>query len=399
MAGAYRRGELAYCSNVHPGETLAEVEGVLARYLAAVRQARGLPVQAAGLWLAADAARSLAADARALTAFRTHLDQAGITLHTLNGFPYGGFHAQRVKEKVYRPDWSEPARLDYTLALARVLAACLPEEAAEGSLSTLPLGDREGWDAARQQQALARLCRLTQALAELEDETGRRVRVCLEMEPGCVLERTQEAIDLFTRDLPAAAKAHGVPAQALTRHLGVCYDVCHQAVMHEDPGESLAALGRAGITVGKIQVSSALEVPEPAHAPLAPFAEPRYLHQVRSRAADGRLLGCADLPEALAGAVPTERPWRVHFHLPLQADGLAHGRLATTRGAMDQVLAFLAQHPEVHPHLEVETYTWQVLPPDLRPTDDASLVRGIGEELTWLEGRLDRHGLLAGEAP
>jgi len=394
----WQRGELAYCSNVHPAATLAAVQRDTLPAISAVRERRGLAAMAAGLWLSADAAAALAADAQARAAFAAALDAAGLHLITLNGFPFGDFHGAQVKRGVYRPDWADPARAEYTLQLAHLLAALLPDGVVDGTISTLPLGLARDWDAQRQAAALAALCRLAAGLAALHAETGRQIRVCLEMEPACVLERTAQTLDLFRRLLPAAADRLGVPQDVLQAHLGVCFDVCHQAVMFESPGEALAQLAAADIVVGKVQVSSALVFDagsghDPAEA-LGDYAEPRYLHQVLTRDDDGRPFGTLDLPQALAGGLGRAHPWRVHFHVPIQAAGLDHPALGTTQGAILEALDFLAAHPGQRPHLEVETYTWQVLPEGLRPGDPVALCAGLADELGWLEQAMRVRGLL-----
>ncbi|MCG6965454.1 MAG: metabolite traffic protein EboE [Chromatiaceae bacterium] len=399
----WQQRDLAYCSNVHPAATLAGVQRDTLAAVAAVRECRGLAEMAAGLWLSAEAAAALDRDADALEAFAAALNGAGLRLVTLNGFPYGDFHGPALKQRVYRPDWAQPARAEYTLRLARILAACLPADVASGSISTLPLGFARDWDADRQLAALVALCGLAADLAALQQQTGRTIRVCLEMEPACVLERTDQAIDLFIRQLPATAAALGIPAGTLQAHLGICFDVCHQAVMFESPGESLTRLVDAGIAIGKIQVSSALELRAPAAGDpadaLGAFAEPRFLHQVLTLDRDGRAYGVLDLPEALAmtAAGPglgRARPWRVHFHVPIQAAGLDHPALTTTQPAILEVLDFLAEHPALHPDLEVETYTWQVLPQSLRPDDAGALQAGLAGELDWLAQAMHERGLL-----
>ncbi len=395
-AGGWRRSELAYCSNVHPGESAADVAGILPTWVAAVARVRGVARAGAGLWLSAAAAAKI--DGGGCDRFRERLATHGIELFTLNGFPYGGFHARSVKQRVYTPHWADPRRVEYTLALARILAECLPHDYDEGTISTLPLGFRPHWNEALHEQAAAALCRLAARLDELAQSHGRPIRVCLEMEPGGVLESTEQTVELFTKALPAAAKRLGIDTGAVERHLGVCYDVCHQAVMFEDPAESLSRLSDAEVTVGKVQISCALELARPGdeaqRRAAAEFAEPRYLHQVRARGADGELVGSMDLPDALAGQVPTDRPWRIHFHVPIQVDTLAEAALGTTQGEIGKVLDVLAAHRHWRPHLEVETYTWQVMPDDLRPHTDEELVAGLAAELTWLEDALRARDLL-----
>jgi hypothetical protein len=168
--------------------------------------------------------------------------------------------------------------------------------------------------------------------------------------------------------------------------------------MFEDIRASLQTLHEAGIAIGKIQVSSALEAASPASDEvrelLNAFAEPRYLHQVRCRDALDQVQGVMDLPDALADTAFPRVPWRIHFHVPIQTTSLFTGALDTTRQAIGELLDFLRDRPGLHPHLEVETYTWQVLPEALRPQDDAQLIHGLAQELHWLQGELQARGLL-----
>ena len=393
-AAGWRPWELAYCSNVHPGESADDLLATIKRYIATVRSQRQLNQLATGLWLPAVVARQLASNAELVARFRDTLSENGIVLCTVNGFPYGGFHAARVKEAVYAPDWSDPARSAYTLDIANVLAELAPTKLTEATISSLPLGFAADWSSDKHQLAARALARTAAELQKIHERTGKRVRVCLEMEPACVLETTAQAVHFFTHDLPAAAHAIDITANALNDYLGVCYDVCHQAVMFEDPAESLHALAQAGVVVGKIQISSALHIANPtdttAQAALAEFAEPRYLHQARSQHSTTT---CPDLPNALAGELPNNAPWRVHFHLPIHAQTMLAG-LATTQAEIGRVLDYAATHPTWRPQLEVETYTWQVLPPNLRPTNDSELVQGFSRELDWLSAQLYQRNLL-----
>lgn len=397
----WRPEELVYCSNVHPGDDLRTIIRNFHDFIAEVGKQRHVAWAGTGLWLNRVVAAQLNGEAAALARFQAALHDAGVRLFTLNGFPYGDFHAGSVKAQVYRPDWAEPARKVYTLQLAEILAACLPAEMAEGTISTLPLGYKPDWSAAKQDSALRQLCELAAALAALKERSGRAIRVCLEMEPGCVLESTEEAVALFSAALPAAAARHGVAMDCIHAHLGICYDVCHQAVMFEDVRLSLAALRHAGIVIGKIQISSALEAARP-DAPevrklLGDFAEPKYLHQVRCRDGEGRRHDVMDLPEALhSDQFPKHHPWRIHFHVPVQSRQLYTGELGTTQSAIAEALDFLRDNAaDLHPHLEVETYTWRVLPESLRPNDDAQLVDGLKLELQWLQNELATRGLLS----
>ncbi|MCL7426088.1 metabolite traffic protein EboE [Streptomyces sp. YS415] len=369
---------LAYCTNVHPAETLDGVLAQLRDHCEPVRRRLGRDRLGIGLWLARDAAHALVTDPSALRGLRCELDRRGLEVVTLNGFPYEGFGAGEVKYRVYRPDWTEPERLDHTTALARVLARLLPDDVDEGSISTLPLA----WRTRSTGPAPTALRRLGERLDALEELTGRSLRIGLEPEPGCVIETTGDAIAPLT--------AIGHP------RIGICVDTCHLATSFEDPHTALDALVASGVPVVKSQLSAALHAEHP-HLPevrdaLAAFDEPRFLHQTRTRTAAG-LRGTDDLGEALGGrAIPYGAPWRAHFHVPLHAAPAAP--LTSTLPVLKAALARLVGGP--HPlarHLEVETYTWQALPPALRPATRAQLADGIAAELTLARDLLTDLGL------
>ena len=368
---------LAYCTNVHPAETLDGVLDQLDRYAVPVRSTLGTDRLGLGLWLASDVAVQLTADPAALARLRTALDERGLEVVTLNGFPYRGFHDEVVKLAVYHPDWATDDRLDHTLRLAEVLAALLPADAAYGSISTLPLAWREGWQGTKSLAVADRLDELVVGLKALENRTGRTVRVGFEPEPGCVVEHTAQA----------ASELSGVD----TARLGVCLDTCHLAVGFEDPAQALSRLAAAGLPVVKTQASCALQVDDPADARtrriLGDFVEPRFLHQARSGSG-----AVDDLDAALAGGLRTDSPWRVHFHVPVHAAALPP--LASTEPVLVGTLRQLFGGPRaLTGHVEVETYTWQVLPVAARPANDAELVAGIAAELAWTRDRLVDLGL------
>jgi len=386
----WHRSQLTYCSNVHPGASLAEVQHIIEHQIASIRKLRGLNTMGASLWLSAQAAEELCADAKAMADFSRLLEANGLALFTLNGFPFSDFHLTRVKEQVYRPNWATPERLTYTLNLAQILAAYLPSNEPFGSISTLPLGYTLDWGQDKHKKALAAFCQLAKSLGDLKTKTGRHIRVCLEMEPGCVLETTEQAINFFIHDLVPAATHQGLSKELIFDHLGICFDICHQAVMFEEPIQSLTQIRAAGITVGKIQISSALELKQPLNVDpekvLHDYAEPRYFHQVRSRSQDGTLVGSMDLPDLFnKKTFPRLHSWRIHFHIPIQVTTTQENTLGTTQNSILRVLNYIQHHPDFHPHLEIETYTWQVLPPALRPTTNANLQKGLVEEINWLE--------------
>lgn len=304
---------LAYCSNVHTAEDLDGVIAQLAQYAEPVREELGADLLGIGLWLARDVVTELAARPEAVTRLRSELGARGLETVTLNAFPYAGFHDEVVKKKVYLPDWADEERLAYTLDCARVLTGLLPEDAERGSVSTLPLAWRTSWPTERADAARRALDRLTEGLAGLHRETGRRVRVGFEPEPGCVVETTVQAV----REL------RGLDPE----WLGVCLDACHLAVQFERPGAALRRLADAGLPVVKLQASAALQADDPsdpaARAALEGFAEERFLHQTRTATLAG-VSGVDDLPEALAGGLDPGAAWRVHFHAPCTRNPSRH---------------------------------------------------------------------------
>jgi sugar phosphate isomerase/epimerase len=373
---------LAYCTNVHPAETLDGVLAQLRDHCEPVRRRLGRDRLGIGLWLAKDAGHALVTDPSALRGLRTELDRRGLEVVTLNGFPYEGFGAEEVKYRVYKPDWADPERLDHTTALARVLAGLLPDDVTEGTISTLPLAWRTAYDADRADKARTALLTLAERLDALDDLTGRSIRLGLEPEPGCIVETTGDAIT------PLTAIAH--------ERIGICVDTCHLATSFEDPLTALDALTEARVPVVKSQLSAALHAEHPhlpeVRAALAAFDEPRFLHQTRTSTAAG-LRGTDDLGAALtAAALPDAAPWRAHFHIPLHAAPAAP--LTSTLPVLRTALTRLVGGP--HPltrHLEVETYTWQTLPPDLRPRGRPQLADGIAAELTLARDLLTDLGL------
>jgi len=357
---------LAYCSNVHPADELDGVARQLERYAARVRERLDVAVLGVGLWVAAPAL----ADAAAADRLSDRLEQLGLEVVTLNGFPYRAFHAPVVKRDVYRPSWADRARRDYTIELARLLARLLPDDVDEGSISTLPLGWREGWTPRDQATALRQLEGVATDLERLRARTGRRIRLALEPEPGCTIETVAQAIDVLASLAPD--------------WIGICLDACHLAVQFEEPVQAVERLRAAGVPIVKTQISSALRVEEPSSAAgrdlLRRFDEPRFLHQVRERV-DGRIEGADDLPEALDGALPAAHEWRVHYHVPVHAvEHTTQDELSATLAALAGGAAALTRH------FEVETYTWSVMRD--APQGDDALVSALADELTWARDRL-----------
>jgi sugar phosphate isomerase/epimerase len=388
---------LTYCTNIHPGETWEDVERNVRSHVTAVK-ARISPERpfGVGLRLSAQAAGALARP-ETLEAFADSLTASGLYVFTINGFPYGRFHGVPVKEQVYRPDWLEEDRLVYSDSLAKLLARLLPSGAIEGSVSTVPgcFRDRGTLDTAGAAMA-DRLLRHAATLWRLRENQGTTVGLALEPEPECVLETIEDAVRFFKMHLLSmeAVRAFSsltglMPAhaeEALRRHLGLCLDACHAAVEFEDAGQALAHLHEAGIRVLKLQVSAGLRVLRPGPkmlAALARFAEDVYLHQVVIRRG-ATLTRTLDLPEALRN-VDLHDPgdeWRIHFHVPIFREEL--GPFSSTQAFVAELLERQARAPFTQ-HLEVETYTWDVLPEEFR---QEPVVDAVARELRFALGHL-----------
>ncbi len=380
---------LAYCTNIHRGETWAETFAGLERHTLAVRSrvSRERPY-AIGLRLGETASRELSEPAT-LKAFKVWLASHGCYVFTINGFPYGRFHGARVKEQVYAPDWTTPERLAYTNRLFDLLAELVPE-GVEGSVSTVPvsfkgfhLNDRQ------QRQARENLWRCVDHLEQLTRRTGRSLHLGLEPEPLCFLETTWEAVTLFERlraDRPGDLR--------LAEHLGVNYDCCHLAIEYETPQEAMGRLRKAGIRLSKIHLSNALRVhPTPdVREALKAFADDIYFHQTIERRADGEIVRYGDLDEALATPMEEgpqwDREWRIHFHIPLHAE--ATSLFQTTADHVKGVLDEVKRAPGSCTHFEMETYTWEVMPAALK---QRNVVDQLVGEYQWTLAELDRRGI------
>jgi hypothetical protein len=386
---------LTYCLNVHPGERWAANFAAIQQKATAIKE-RVAPDQwfGLGLRLSAEAAQDL-----------SNPDLQGELLDfcaeqqmypfTINGFPYGKFHQASVKEEVYAPDWRTPERLDYTLQLIDILAATLPESV-EGSISTVPCSFKPWIQTEDDVRSMA--CNLGAAvayLAALAEDTGKLIHLGLEPEPDCFLETTPETIAFYNDWLlmHAAAEVGRIlkcnrrtGEEFVRRHLGICFDTCHVALQYEDPLESLRAYEREDIRISKIQLSAALQSDASPESLLAleSYQEETYLHQVKARTNDGSRVAWYDLPDALEELpqFPNVEELRVHFHVPLFFQG--HGPLQSTVGSLTPDF-FHYLRGGICSHLEIETYTFDVLPPEVHPGD---LVRSFAREYAWVLGKL-----------
>ena len=374
---------LTYCTNIHAGESWPDIRASLDAHVPAIKAAvapdRPLGI---GLRLSGEAATS-ARQPDALAAFRDQLATLGAYVFTINAFPFGPFHGVRVKEQVYLPDWRSAERVAFTADSAAVLAAILPD-GIDGSISTVPGAFKPSGREAGAAAAMA--ARMVEAVADLvltERRTGKRIALALEPEPCCFLETVDESIAFFEtvlfkpESLDLLAARIGVNRDGaetmLRRHLGICYDVCHGSVEYEDSVAALDRLLAAGISVPKVQLSAAMRIPfmtdELVDAVMR-YDDGVYLHQTIVRNPSG-LTRYADLPDAVAAFKEgrADGEWRIHCHVPLFLSDL--GEIGSTRADLEAVLAAFRRKSRSS-HLEVETYTWDVLPDHLRTGSKAA---------------------------
>ncbi len=393
-------GHLTYCSNIHPGEEWEDHFRALRENVPFIRQqlAPGMPF-GLGLRVANEASIALS-NPDTLQSFKNWLTENDIYVFVINGFPYGGFHNTVVKDDVHTPDWTTTDRLEYTRRLVRILAALLPD-GMEGGVSTPPLSYRLWWKSDNERnnaltQATAHILLLLDELMLIAKETGKILHLDIEPEPDGLFDNTAEFISWY-RDvlLPAGTKHLAEKYQLnsseagkiIRSHIQLCYDICHAAVGFEEPATILGSLEENGIKVGRIQVSSALKIDfatnkELKRKAIETFDEPVYLHQVVTRNADGSKSHFPDLPEAIANWSPEHQEWRVHFHVPLFIQ--SYGALDSTQSDIVKTLA-LHSHKPFSSFLEVETYTWGVLPEDMQKPIGESIVR----EMEWVKKLLD----------
>lgn len=384
---------VTYCMNVHPGESLADTREALRVHTSAIQRAvSGSGRFGVGLRIADVAARELESPEQ-LELLRQQLDDAGMYVFTVNGFPYGAFHGRPVKQQVYQPDWSSAERVAYTKRIADALAQLLPL-GVNGTISTVPLAYASPQPTESALGAMtANVLDVVEHLWRLEQRTGVRITLALEPEPDCVLQTGADVVAAFeqrfytTSALRGLGARFGVASEAArdscARYLGVCLDACHAAVEFETAEDVVSTLRGRGVTLAKVQLSSGLRVVvcgARERRALSQFDEAVYLHQVVVRRADGRIVRYPDLGDALRTEPTSDSEWRVHFHVPLH---VAHyPLLGSTRGFVEELLGLHRAEP-VTEHLEVETYTWDVL-----PTRPASIVESISQELLWVLNQL-----------
>jgi len=390
---------LSYCSNIHPGESWEATFLQLKIHVPELklRLSKNQPF-GIGLRLSSDAAEQILEPGK-LGEFKAWLQKENLYVFTLNGFPYGSFHRERVKDDVYKPDWRTDERYKYTARLIDILAELTPT-GSEGSISTSPVSYKYWNEPEASKQSVAKkgaihLANLAQKMAMIKETQNKDIHVDLEPEPDCLIENTPETITFFKNVLIPEGTSHLVSAfgishekaeEIIRTHIGVCFDTCHFALEYENPRESLAAFRDADIRIGKVQVSAALKVTlgdsnhrKEAAERLQRFIEPVYLHQVLERRTDGTIRQYRDLPDALPHIFDEHAlEWRVHFHVPVfvgHFDGLS-----STQDEITQSLREILNGSHSR-HFEVETYTWEVLPNGLK----TGLTDSIERELRWVQ--------------
>ncbi|MEX2511493.1 MAG: metabolite traffic protein EboE [Cyclobacteriaceae bacterium] len=395
---------LTYCTNIHPGESWESTFKNLKDYIPSIKS-RVSPDQAfgIGLRLSDEASRELTKEENLLK-FKYWLEEIDSYIFTLNGFPFGGFHRRVVKDEVHHPDWTTPERKDYTIRLFDILSRLLPE-GMDGGISTSPLSYRHWHKTSKKmeevmEKSCQHLMEVVHHLYGLKKNRGQALHLDIEPEPDGVIENSRELIAFF-RDWLVPKGSPYLMAQwdigereaerIIKDHIRVCYDVCHFAVAFENHQEVIAAFEKEGIKTGKIQISAALKVIIPkekskrmnVEKALLPFVESTYLHQVVGRDENGRLTSYPDLPDALTTLADTkEIEWRIHFHVPVFLD--AYGHLESTQKDIIEVLGINHLNPFTY-QLEVETYTWEVLPENIH----LSLDESISRELEWVKSNIE----------
>lgn len=397
---------LSYCTNVHAGSEWTDIFDQLKKHIPELKK-RLSPNKpfGIGLRLSAKAVFDLQ-KAELLKPFQDWLNREDLYVFTMNGFVYGSFHGEKVKDEVYKPDWNTEDRFHYTSAMIQLLAELTPKNS-EGSISTSPISYKY-WDIEPSErdslirQSCRKLAELAHKMAEIQKRDQKDIHVDIEPEPDCFLENSAETIDYFQNHLWPIGRQYlseqynysiEAAEQVLKNHITVCFDTCHFALEYEHPVHSIHNLQKAGIRIGKVQLSSALKVNlgtnpsdrEQVAKQLKKFVEPVYLHQVLARTSKGSIKQYRDLDQALENIHNADVvEWRVHFHVPVFVSQF--GRLSSTQDETIQSLGTLLEGSHSS-HFEIETYTWEVLPDDLK----MDLTDSIERELLWAIREIDRH--------
>lgn len=396
------KAHLSYCTNIHPGETWPEIFESLKNYTLKVKQAI-LPKKKFGIGLRLSQKSALVlVKTNNLIEFKNWLELNDLYVFTMNGFPYGEFHNVAIKDQVHTPDWTTQDRVDYTKNLMEILAFLLPDNT-EGGVSTSPLSYKYWFNSKENiHQTTEKTCdaiiQIVLQLIEIKQNSGKTLHLDIEPEPDGFLENTAEVINFYISYLfkqgintlqnilhcsESEAKKH------ILEHVQVCYDVCHFALAYEKPEFVISSFEKQGIKIGKIQISSAIKcqksdkftIKEQQNS-LREFDEPTYLHQSIVQLKDNSLVHFSDLSEGIdLMTSPDFKEIRTHFHVPIFTTDF--GVLASTQNEIIDALAIWKKN-KYTAHLEIETYTWGVLPEHLQ----TNMTQSISRELTWVLNQL-----------
>jgi len=392
-------GHLSYCSNIHPGEEWATHFSVLQSSIPEIKAAV-CPNEKMGIGLRlANQASIDLSEKFNYDEFKNWLEANDCYVFTMNGFPYGGFHNVVVKDQVHAPDWTTSERTNYTIRSFGLLAKLLPNNLTEGGISTSPLSYRFWWKTPEALEeaikiATKNIISVVEALIDLKASTGKTLHLDIEPEPDGILENSDEYIDWYKNyllpmgieQLVSKDFSSEKAVEAIKTHIQLCYDVCHFAVGFEAPQMVIDKLETEGLKVGKIQISSALKVDfssdtEEKLKVIAQYNESTYLHQVVAKRKDGSFVKFQDLTEAIAGFEENISSWRVHFHVPLFLEN--YGVLSSTQSDIVDTIN-VHKNKAFTNHLEIETYTWGVLPTEFQAPLNESIIR----EINWVKGLL-----------
>jgi len=389
---------LTYCTNIHPGQDWKSTFESIKQHVPGIKsevskeQPFGL-----GLRLSNKASEELEMGNN-MSEFKQWLDTNHLYVFTMNGFPYGNFHDERVKDMVHAPDWTTNDRLTYTKRLFRQLSELLPE-GMNGGISTSPITYKY-WhktDSAIKnafETGAKNMLEVAFQLHNIENTTGKYLHLDIEPEPDGLLENSEEVLAFYSDFLVPMGITYfkqelGVDANKaeaiIKKYITVCYDVCHFSLAYEEPIDTFTKFKVNNIRVGKIQVSAALKIlfngknDEKIWEQLSQFNEPTYLHQV-TEIIDGKVKTYSDLPLVLEGE-RNHKELRAHYHVPIFLE--KYGELFSTQDHILKTMQYLKLDP-ISEHLEIETYTWDVLPVALKQDLSVSIIR----EIEWFKSHM-----------
>nr|YP_010478809.1 hypothetical protein N4K71_pgp085 [Neustupella aerophytica]UVI61114.1 hypothetical protein [Neustupella aerophytica] len=403
----YNHFNLTHCSNIYPGNSWEEIFNNLKVNIPLIK-AKLSPTQpfGIGLRLSYKAAFELSIP-KNINIFKNWLYQNNCYVTTINGFVYGEFSNTSIKETVYDPDWSTKERYDFNYILILISSMlCLPGK--EIGFSTSPLGYKFGLNKPDTilKEGSEYLLSLLELLIEIYKTEGKLIHIDFEPEADCILESIDDIVKFFNQiSLKIRCRQKMLLSKAkklLCRHVRICYDICHQAVQFEDHIKNFDVLNKTKIKIGKIQISSALDIKFCQFEPnfvvneLEKFNDNIYLHQAVERKPDGTLSRFRDLPEVIhyiQNMSNSKQDWltwnlegfrnvRLHFHVPIYIQNIISQKYAIFSTTYKDIIAVIEyiKHFPITSCLEIETYTWEVLPKYLK----LDLLSSIIKEYEWV---------------